>query len=140
MKNMLRRHDYDVNNIMNDWRARSRRVSVVWNGRPAPFRNSPGNHEYCGHDIEFTNELEASAPDNVRVLQGEAVEIGGVRFAGCAMWTDFRLYGEGKACAARRRAGRMLNDFPRIRNGDGHLRRRTPLTFTKRAGRGSSAS
>lgn len=97
------------------------RAGVEWTARcfpEQPVIYVPGNHEYYGYDIRFTNELKASAPGNVRVLQDETVEIDGVRFAGCTLWTDFRLYGDGEARAARQRADRVLNDFARIRNGE----------------------
>ncbi|CAN5129495.1 metallophosphoesterase family protein [soil metagenome] len=101
-------------------------TGMEWTARTfteQPVVYVPGNHEYYGQDIGFTNELKACAPDNVHVLQDEAVKIDGVRIAGCTLWTDFKLYGEAEAWAARRYAGRMLNDFARIRNGE---RRFTP--------------
>ena len=83
----------------------------------------PGNHEYYDHDIGFTGELVAAAPDYVHVLSDGAVELGGVRFLGCTLWTDFRLYGEADAGSARQRARRAITDFNCIRVGG---RRLTP--------------
>jgi predicted phosphohydrolase len=79
----------------------------------------PGNHEFYGHDIELTTELEAAAPENITVLSDDALVLDGVRFLGSALWTDFKLHGEGEAWFARERARRYMNDFVRIRQG-GH--------------------
>lgn len=83
----------------------------------------PGNHEYYHHDISITQELKSSAPGNIHVLDQDDYEFDGVRFLGTALWTDFRLYGEGEAWPARQRAKRSIDDFTAIRNGD---RRFTP--------------
>lgn len=53
----------------------------------------PGNHEYYDRDISFVRRLKEQAPDNVRVLDNDNVVIGGVRFLGRALWTDFNLFG-----------------------------------------------
>ena len=99
---------------------------VEWAARQfadVPVVYVPGNHEYYGRDIGFTDALQASAPVNVRVLNDDAWELDGVRFLGATLWTDFRLYGEGDAWFARRRARHSVHDFDRIRNGQ---RRFTP--------------
>lgn len=83
----------------------------------------PGNHEYYHHDIRLTEDLRAAAPDNVHVLNNDAVDLGGVRILGCTLWTDFNLYGDGEAWFARRRAKRSIQDFALITNG---ARRFTP--------------
>jgi predicted phosphodiesterase len=79
----------------------------------------PGNHEFYGHDIGLSAELQAAAPDNIAVLVDDALVLDGVRFLGSTLWTDFKLHGEGEAWFARERARRCMNDFVRIRNG-GH--------------------
>jgi len=83
----------------------------------------PGNHEYYDHDIGLTDELKSRAPDNIHVLDNDSREIGGVRFLGATLWTDFRLNGEGEAWSSRQVAKRSIYDFTAIRNGD---RRFTP--------------
>lgn len=97
-----------------------------WAGRHLSDRKVlyvPGNHEYYGHDISITAELRKEAPENLRVLNDEAVVLGGVRFLGSTLWTDFRLHGEGEAWFARHRARNFMNDFAVISNGE---RRFTP--------------
>ena len=53
-------------------------------------------------------------PD-VRVLQNEGIQVGGVNFFGGTMWTDFD---SGDAMAKRRARG-MMNDYARIRTSSG---------------------
>jgi len=78
----------------------------------------PGNHEYYGHDIGLTNEIRSSAPANIRVLNNDKLELDGVRFLGCTLWTDFKLYGEGKVWFSERTAQTSVRDFTSIRNGN----------------------
>ena len=54
-----------------------------------------GNHEYYGQALpKFTGKLIAEgAGSPVRVLERSAVELGGIRFMGCTLWTDLALYG-----------------------------------------------
>jgi predicted phosphodiesterase len=83
----------------------------------------PGNHEYYDHSLDLIDDLRASAPGHIHVLDNDALELGSVRFLGTTLWTDFLLYGEGEAWFARQRAKRGMRDFTVIRNGD---RRFTP--------------
>jgi len=56
----------------------------------------PGNHEFYGSSISeglAEGLAEASRHEGLHLLaDGEAV-IDGVRFLGCTLWTDFRLFG-----------------------------------------------
>lgn len=74
----------------------------------------PGNHEFYGYDISLIEQLKAQAPPNVHVLDNDAVEIGGVRILGCALWTDFAIQGEGQKPAAIDYARDRMNDFREI--------------------------
>lgn len=94
---------------------------IEWAARSfseAPVIYVPGNHEFYGHDIGFTDALKAAAPANVHVLDNDTFELDGVRFLGSTLWTDFELYGYGEARSARRRAKRYIEDFSSITNGD----------------------
>jgi predicted phosphodiesterase len=76
-----------------------------------------GNHEFYGGSIEGTvPRLKQLCRDtNVRVLDDEAVVIGGVRFLGSTLWTDMRLFGDGAASvAAADAAQRFMRDYTRI--------------------------
>ena len=89
----------------------------------APVIYVPGNHEYYGHDIGLTDELKSTAAPNIHVLNNDKLELHGIRFLGCTLWTDFNLHGAAEAWFARRRAKRLMEDFTSIQNGG---RRFTP--------------
>jgi Icc-related predicted phosphoesterase len=61
-----------------------------------PVLYVPGNHEFWGkrrlhrHLEKMKDKAKGS---NVQVLYNDAVVLGGVRFMGATMWTDFNLYG-----------------------------------------------
>ena len=82
-----------------------------------PVAYVPGNHECYRHDIGLTNDLATGAPDNICVLNNKSLEMGGVRFLGTTLWTDFKLYGEGESWIARQRARQWIADFSSIKNG-----------------------
>jgi hypothetical protein len=50
-------------------------------------------------------------------LNNGAFELGGIRFLGATLWTDFKLHGEVEAWFARQSAKRQMEDFASIRNG-----------------------
>jgi len=86
-----------------------------------PVLYVPGNHEFYGDSIPGTiATLKAlSAGTNIRVLADDDVVLGGVRFLGSTLWTDFMLFGEGAGrAAAIAEASRCIRDFSRIRSGD----------------------
>jgi predicted phosphodiesterase len=88
-----------------------------------------GNHEFYGGSIPGTiDRLKSlSAGTRVRVLDDDEVVIGGVRFLGTTLWTDFRLFGEGEArAAAEREAVRFMRDFSRISIDEAMQQRFTP--------------
>ena len=72
-----------------------------------PFVYVAGNHEFYG--VELRNDdaelREPCAGSDVHVLDDEALVLGGVRFLGPTLWTDFALYGHGDPRAAAYRRG-----------------------------------
>ncbi len=74
-----------------------------------------GNHEYYGETLpRLTETLRWRAGElGVHFLENDPVEIGGVRFLGCTLWTDFRLTGD--VVLARAVAGQVMNDYRKIR-------------------------
>ncbi|WP_249979140.1 metallophosphoesterase [Vreelandella olivaria] len=61
-----------------------------------PILYVPGNHEFYGTEMLALREelaLEA-ARHNIELLDNRAVTIGGVRFYGTTLWTDFALYAD----------------------------------------------
>lgn len=85
--------------------------------RDKPAVYVPGNHEFYRHDIKLIDELKASAPANIHVLDNSQVVIGGVRFLGAILWTDFNLFGEAEHFFAMQRARESMADFSIIQNG-----------------------
>jgi len=83
----------------------------------------PGNHEFYHHDIALIDELKATAPDNIHVLNDDQVVINGVRFLGSILWTDFALFGEADKFFAMQTARQQMTDFSIIQN---HGHRFTP--------------
>jgi predicted phosphodiesterase len=78
-----------------------------------------GNHEFYGRDrLETISDLRIAAREfGVHFLDDEAVEIGGVRFLGATLWTDFNLFGKERRQFAMAEGQRGLNDFSLIREG-----------------------
>lgn len=88
----------------------------------------PGNHEF--YHAEMKSSLEkgraAAEASGVDLLSRDTVVIGGVRFIGCVLWTDYRLYGTPKPSMVH--AGQTLNDHRLIRyqEANGHYSRFMP--------------
>jgi predicted phosphohydrolase len=79
----------------------------MWPDRPVI--TVPGNHEYYGKSWPaHTADLRASAAEypNVHFLENNAMEIEGVVFLGCTLWTDCKLWEAGT------HAG--LYDYPEV--------------------------
>ncbi len=77
----------------------------------------PGNHEFYGsatpHLVAKLKRLAAGT--NVHVLDEDAVVIGGVRFLGATLWTDFKLFGAAHRNDHGEVARSRMTDFRRIR-------------------------
>lgn len=78
-----------------------------------------GNHDHYGLTLDDTISLLRSQLPGVTVLDDEAVEIGGVRFFGTTLWSDFE--GRSEACmnGLRRRIGDYFFIKTAPRDGDG---------------------
>jgi len=88
-----------------------------------PVLYVPGNHEFYGREIQETlSDLQkAGRRFCVDILHGRGVVIGGVRFLGATLWTDFALHGADASSLRRTMndAKRGMSDFSVIRHG-GH--------------------
>jgi predicted phosphodiesterase len=86
-----------------------------------PILYVPGNHEFYGRDIEETlSDLQkAGRRFGVDVLHGRGVTIGGARFLGAPLWTDFALHGADAASLRRAMSDARygMSDFALIRHG-----------------------
>jgi len=90
-----------------------------------------GNHEFYGHDWDrlVVEARAAAAGSNVQFLEQDAFVIGSLRFLGCSLWTDFRLWGPDREMQAMGRASRQMNDYHAIGRGG---RRLTPPESVER--------
>ncbi len=79
-----------------------------------------GNHEAWEDDLVRANEDIAMAArgSKVRVLDCASAVIGGVRFLGCTLWTDFSLEPEATRQDVIERSRRYNPDHEMIRLGD----------------------
>jgi predicted phosphodiesterase len=79
----------------------------------------PGNHEY--YDGEYHEVAAAlrkrTARSHVRLLDNDEAVIGGVRFLGSTLWTDFELFGAETLVPAIEESLRHVVDFRAIRFG-----------------------
>jgi predicted phosphodiesterase len=81
-----------------------------------------GNHEFYGFDRHAelkTGRAEAAKFLNIHLLERDAVEICGVTFLGCTLWTDYRYAGVREQARAMYLAAQRLNDHRLITNGRG---------------------
>ena len=71
-------------------RADGVRLFADW---PVPVLYVPGNHEFFDADWQHTREELRRAAEGTRVnlLDGDECVLGGVRWLGCTLWTDYAL-------------------------------------------------
>ena len=92
-----------------------RAAAAWWPDRPILYVS--GNHEpYGGRLPDITAQLRAAAAGHdgrIHVLEDDEVVIGGVRFLGSTLWSDFAAGGEDpdRAMAV---CARVVNDYKRI--------------------------
>jgi 3',5'-cyclic AMP phosphodiesterase CpdA len=80
----------------------------------------PGNHEPYEREFRTTQEAMRAAARGTRVELLECGErvIAGVRFLGCALWTDYSLAPEAQRAATIDAARKINPDYHVIRNGE----------------------
>ncbi len=78
-----------------------------------------GNHEFYHHQIPgLIDKLRnITRGMHVHILENDSLVIGGVRFLGCSLWTDFLL--NGNAPLSELDAAQSMNDFRLISKADG---------------------
>lgn len=83
----------------------------TWPDKPIVY--VAGNHEFYNrtHATVLKTLRAAAAETEVHFLDNEEVIINGVRFLGSTLWTDFKLFGNGKQKQAMRDAQECMNDF-----------------------------
>ncbi|MGO6992133.1 metallophosphoesterase [Rhizobium ruizarguesonis] len=89
----------------------------------------PGNHEFYS---AFVQESIRDARDfagrfpNIHFLENETVDIGGVRFIGGGLWTDFRLFGRNPQVTMSY-AAHGMNDYKKIKFAKAPFRKFKPI-------------
>lgn len=78
-----------------------------------------GNHEHYGGDIgaNLRAMRRAAQGSGVHFLENDRVDLGGVRFLGCTLWTDYRACEGWDQTALMTLAGARLPDHRLIRSG-----------------------
>jgi predicted phosphodiesterase len=95
-------------------------AGIEWMHRHLPGRTIvcvAGNHEFYGHDLPgLSTRLRAAARGgDIHVLENDAVVIGGVRFLGCSLWSDFDYAGAANRANSMLLCERLVNDYKQIR-------------------------
>lgn len=95
---------------------------------PVPVVYVHGNHEaYMEQYSDLVGKMRsAAAGTRVHYLEGDEYVLHGVRFLGCCLWTDYRLYHDDPQ-AAMQEAERHLNDHRLIRTRQGTFTARDAL-------------
>lgn len=99
----------DACRLFADWRG-ALRVPVVY---------VCGNHELYGHSIEpmYQRLREGAALNNIHFLENDSVVIGGVRFLGTTLWTDYKISQWHTQERQMEHCQRGLNDHYKIKYG-----------------------
>jgi Icc-related predicted phosphoesterase len=71
-----------------------------------------GNHEYYRRFVphELEQAKSHAGAFNIHVLENDTVTVGGVRFVGATMWTDYRVFGESNVAAVMNACATGMND------------------------------
>lgn len=79
-----------------------------------PVLYVPGNHEYYGTSLEegLSQLRERAKNSSVHVLSDDELVLGGVRFLGATLWTDYRS--GGNEPLARMLAAQSIQDFKHL--------------------------
>lgn len=77
-----------------------------------------GNHDYYNKSlVQAVKELKsiASSYPNIHILEKEHIDIQGVRFIGCTLWTDFKILGPFFENEAKNWCAKNVGDFSLIK-------------------------
>ncbi|MET4212447.1 metallophosphoesterase [Bradyrhizobium sp. LA2.1] len=75
-----------------------------------------GNHEYYRRFLPLElKEARMLAPQfNIHLLEDAEITLGGVRFMGATLWTDYRMFGNALQIPVMQTCGSDMNDHRRI--------------------------
>jgi predicted phosphodiesterase len=88
-------------------------------GRPVLYL--AGNHEFYGHSLPgLIDQLRiAGRSTSVRMLENDEVQLDGIRFLGCTLWSDFEFDGPTHRELSMALCRRVVNDYSQIAFGTG---------------------
>jgi Icc-related predicted phosphoesterase len=71
-----------------------------------------GNHEYYRRFLPIELELARSHAGafNIHLLENDTIVLGGVRFLGATLWTDYAIFGEANQAAVMNACASGMND------------------------------
>lgn len=74
-----------------------------------------GNHEFYGkaYPKHINTVRELCKGTNIHLLENERIEIEGVNFLGCTLWTNFEIYGDPRLAGAR--CQEVMTDYKKIK-------------------------
>ncbi|MEH6498996.1 MAG: metallophosphoesterase [Pseudoalteromonas distincta] len=106
--------DVDVVILAGDIDVKARGVAWAKSAFPGRVLYICGNHEfYSGHLKRTLEKMREEADERVQILDRDEVIVGGVRFLGATMWTDFTATGSQSMASQSAQGG--MNDFRQIR-------------------------
>ncbi len=84
---------------------------------PTPIVYLAGNHEYYNHVMQTEREAAPAhaALHGITWLDNSVAIIGGVRFLGATLWTDFKLFGDDTQQMSMIAAATAMMDYTAIR-------------------------
>lgn len=79
---------------------------------PIPIVMVMGNHEYYRRFVpdELALARQRAASFDIHLLETDSVTIGGVRFAGCTLWTDYAIFGATNVARVMSACAATMND------------------------------
>jgi predicted phosphodiesterase len=89
--------------------------------REMPIVYVAGNHEFYGDSMQAVQQRlqESSSEHGIQYLERKAVVLGGVRFLGCTLWTDYALRSMFSREHAMEEIQRRLTDHYKISTDTG---------------------
>ena len=124
---------YDLVILAGDVHTKGRSAAWACEHFQKPVVMVAGNHELYGSSWNKAfSRLASDATGHVHFLEQRSVVIGGVRFVGCAAWTDFEM--TGNFPLAMLDAQSQMNDYKQIRLEPGY-QRITPQFIRRQAQR-----
>lgn len=102
---------------------------------PVPVLYVPGNHEFygCGWPGALDHWREAAKGTSVTVLDRDVIILGGVRFLGATLWTDFLINKGMPQASSMSQAETRLLDFFKIKTLGGIFRAKDSLEDHERS-------